>query len=105
MSQPAFTPICPVCHRLTHRRGRFLTCHDCYAAARPSKAHAAVSKAVSSGRLPRASTLYCVDCGAFAYDYDHRDYDRPLDVVPVCRRCNLMRGPAKQLAPGFRVTA
>ena len=31
---------------------------------------------------------------AFAYDYDHRDYSKPLEVDPVCRRCNQMRGPA-----------
>jgi len=38
----------------------------------------------------------CTDCGAQARDYDHRDYARPLDIEPVCRRCNQKRGPAKQ---------
>ena len=49
----------------------------------------------SAGRLPNAKTLICVDCGAQAHDYDHRDYRKPLDVVPVCRSCNLKRGPAE----------
>jgi hypothetical protein len=57
-------------------------------------AHKAVNRAVSTGELPKASTLACVDCGVQARDYDHRDYNKPLDVVPVCRRCNKMRGSA-----------
>ena len=40
------------------------------------------------------AAIICVDCGAKATVYDHRDYRRPLDVVPVCHRCNLLRGPA-----------
>lgn len=50
--------------------------------------------AVKEGRLPRAATLKCVDCGKQARDWDHRDYAKPLDVEPVCRSCNRKRGPA-----------
>ena len=57
-------------------------------------AHSAVSTAVQSGRIPPARTLVCVDCGGRARDYDHRDYSQPLSVEPVCRSCNLLRGPA-----------
>ena len=57
-------------------------------------AYRAVRKAVKLGELPSVDTQYCVDCGAFAEMYDHRDYQRPTDVVPVCRRCNILRGPA-----------
>lgn len=39
--------------------------------------------------------IRCVDCGAVANEYDHRDYSRPLEVDPVCGRCNKLRGPAK----------
>lgn len=55
-----------------------------------------VQKAIAAGRIPPISGQSCVDCGAKAMIYDHRDYSRPLDVVPVCVRCNALRGPAKQ---------
>ncbi len=31
-------------------------------------------------------------------EYEHRDYNRPLHVDPICRRCNLLRGPGIPLA-------
>lgn len=61
-----------------------------------ARAYAIVRRAVLSGALPRALELTCVDCGAPAEHYDHRDYHEPLTVVPVCRSCNFRRGPAKQ---------
>ena len=60
-----------------------------------AKASGAVNTAIQAGRLPRASTLQCVDCGRPAAHWDHRDYNAPLDVVPVCVTCNKLRGPAK----------
>lgn len=54
-----------------------------------------VAKAIREGSLPRADTFTCVDCDAPATQYDHRDYGHPLDVVPVCARCNRRRGPGK----------
>lgn len=54
----------------------------------------AVKRARSAGLLPPPSASPCTDCGGTATDYDHRDYGRPLDVQPVCRRCNVRRGPA-----------
>lgn len=55
-----------------------------------------VSYAVKTGALPslRKNEIACVDCGKRATDYDHRDYSKPLDVAPVCRKCNDTRGPA-----------
>ena len=35
-----------------------------------------------------------MDCGAPARHYDHRDYNKPLEIEPVCVRCNLLRGHA-----------
>jgi hypothetical protein len=60
------------------------------------RAHTAVWRAVMAGRLPnlRRDPTPCVDCGAPSVVYDHRDYGRPLEVEPVCRRCNRLRGPA-----------
>ncbi len=59
------------------------------------KAIRAVTKAVRDGDLPSIGTQICVDCGKPAQHYDHRDYDKPLEVEPVCVKCNFARGPAK----------
>lgn len=60
-----------------------------------AKAHQAVYRAVKRGALPRLDgTVDCVDCGAAAKHYDHRDYSKPLEVEPVCARCNRLRGSA-----------
>lgn len=58
-------------------------------------AHNAVRAAVRQGILPPVKTQLCADCGATACDYDHRDYAKPLEVDPVCRKCNRARGPAR----------
>ena len=54
----------------------------------------AVAKAVKDGVLAPVKTLNCVDCGSPAQCYDHRDYGKPLNVEPVCRKCNFRRGSA-----------
>jgi hypothetical protein len=59
------------------------------------KAISAVAMAVKKGDLQPAKNFKCVDCESDAFCYDHRDYDKPLDVVPVCRKCNYKRGPVK----------
>jgi hypothetical protein len=60
-----------------------------------AKAGREVRKAIQAGRLQKPTEgLICADCGKPAKDYDHRRYLKPLDVVPVCRSCNLKRGPA-----------
>ena len=61
------------------------------------KAMALVSNAIKKGFLAPVKTLICVDCGNPAQAYDHRDYNFPLNVVPVCRKCNYKRGPAISL--------
>lgn len=57
----------------------------------------AVFNAVRRGALPQISTQICVDCSDQASVYEHRDYLKPLDVQPVCHRCNKRRGPASNL--------
>ena len=54
----------------------------------------AVAAAIRGGQLAPAKTQACTDCGGPALDYDHRDYNQPLKVEPVCRSCNKKRGPA-----------
>ena len=51
--------------------------------------------AVRNGELPRIDrTMQCADCGSSAKEYEHRDYNRPLSVEPICRSCNVKRGRA-----------
>ena len=59
-----------------------------------TRAHGKVSTAVKCGDLPKVNTLQCIDCGLPARQYDHRDYYKPLAVVPTCISCNHKRGPA-----------
>lgn len=54
----------------------------------------AVNRAVRRGIIPPANTCRCVDCDKPAEQYEHRDYNKPLDVEPICRSCNHRRGPA-----------
>ena len=67
-----------------------------YAASRTPQreAHYQVARAIRSGDLLHPSHFACADCGGPSIHYDHRDYSKPLEVVPVCRRCNYKRGPA-----------
>lgn len=51
-----------------------------------------VSTAIRLGVMRPASEFNCVDCGGAAAHYDHRDYNKPLDVDPVCTRCHGARG-------------
>ena len=51
-----------------------------------------IPAAVLGGRLPKASSLICVDCGEQAARYDHRDYRKPFEVDAVCHRCDNRRG-------------
>jgi hypothetical protein len=78
--------------------GNLRYCHrcECLSARFAGMAHRAVRAAVVRGQLARLrdGATRCADCGATAQVYDHRDYLRPLDVAPVCRRCNVFRGPA-----------
>ena len=57
-------------------------------------AQCAVKKAVTEKRLSPAMDLICVDCGKHAMAHDHRDYDHPMIVAPVCYGCNNKRGMA-----------
>jgi hypothetical protein len=52
-----------------------------------------VARAIDLGVLLKPSYYLCVDCGSRATQYEHRDYNKPLDVEPVCVTCNNRRGP------------
>lgn len=53
-----------------------------------------IIKAIKFNKLKHVTDYLCVDCGNRSVVYDHRDYTRPLAVVPVCKSCNCRRGPA-----------
>ncbi len=95
MSATQKREFCVVC--LTARPGtpRSPYCRQCSdkVGAAQIAATKLLRKAIRNG-MPKAKALQCVDCFAPAFDYDHRDYSKPLEVVPVCRRCNQLRGPA-----------
>lgn len=83
----------------------YFICNNCkpknhYTFSKQYKAQVAVSKAKKIGLLEPATNFACVDCGQQAIEYDHRNYDEPLKVDPVCRGCNLRRGPAFGWVPG-----
>lgn len=84
---------CIYCSRISTIYRRFGTGRD--------HAHALVAKEVKAGRLPSAKSLECVDCGKPAIGYEHRDYNHPLVVEPICRACNTRRGPAIPLKQTF----
>lgn len=69
-------------------------CEDCLQGCRPASIEYAVFAAIRDGKLKPIRECICVDCGRPAQHYDHRDYNKPLVVDPVCAKCNSRRGPA-----------
>jgi hypothetical protein len=96
------TKLCADCNQeITCRESSARFCWGC-SKLRPRKngqaqAAAKVNQAVKKGILPPVATLICVDCGKPAKCYEHRDYNKPLEVVPTCKGCNIRRGPAISL--------
>ncbi len=74
-------------------------CIDCQDVARLRRRvlTKAVKQAIAAGTLLPPAAHECIDCGSQAYCYDHRDWQEPLNVVPVCRKCNIKRGCAANL--------
>ena len=56
-------------------------------------AGSAVAHAIVMGRLPRASSCQCADCGIQAEQHHHESYEKEhwLDVIPLCRQCHAIR--------------
>jgi len=72
-------------------------CRGCYHDGQ-NIAMAIVASAIKAGHLPKLNgRIRCADCGTKATMYDHRDYNRPLEVTPVCQACNIVRGRAKPI--------
>lgn len=84
---------CVVCGRLARSAGAKF-CEACFVGSKPSSVEYAVVRAVRRGDLRPVRECACVDCGAPARHYDHRDYNKPTEVNPVCVSCNHKRGHA-----------
>lgn len=70
-----------------------------------AKAQSITYKRVMTGELARLDgSILCVDCGEPATCYDHRDYNKPEIVEPICTSCNKTRPPAKP-SPEFALSA
>ena len=55
------------------------------------KAYQVYHKAQRDGLIPNVKTLVCEDCGNQAENYHHEDYDKPLDLTPLCEECHRRR--------------
>ena len=73
---------------------RAYKCLEHFIGSKPASVEYAVHNAIKRGVIPPAKACVCVDCGKPARHYDHRDYNKPLEVEPVCISCNMMRGAA-----------
>lgn len=100
-----YTCICSICnityyrYRAPYPNNKCGQCQRDYHSQRVAKsgataAHAAVQYEILCGRLADPKSLDCVDCGFKARLYDHRDYNKPLEVEPVCGSCNNKRWKA-----------
>ena len=56
--------------------------------AKRTRARQAIGNAVRRGKISRISTQNCAECPAQAKQYHHDDYDKPLQVIPLCNRCH-----------------
>lgn len=102
---PLWTILCRVCMKpcTVHKMARRV-CAECSlqpkeimfaAKLAQRRAHRRVRRAILRGELPRLDgSIPCSDCKNPAEVYEHRCYLSPLDVQPVCRTCNILRGPA-----------
>lgn len=88
---------CIDCGNPTNRTKAAKRCHSCagLVAKFQNTAMYRVQLLINQGVIAKPGAHACVDCGAQATCYDHRDYSKPWAVEPVCDRCNTLRGPAK----------
>jgi hypothetical protein len=92
---PVFT--CVHCRGVFRKRGpNRMACVDCQdeVERQKSSAHQRLYYRIKKGLIALPSDFACVDCGEPASRYDHRRYDEPYNVEPVCCSCNGKRGPA-----------
>lgn len=106
---------CKICSKveLSKGGGKHFRCESCKglgfrhpSACRESitgraAAQSTVAALIRSGSLSHPTNFQCVDCSCPATEYEHRNYNKPEQVEPICRSCNLKRGPAIPLLGSF----
>lgn len=75
-----------------------ILCWDCIGEMQRARSRALrlVKESILAGSLRPAAEFKCGDCGDQAQVYDHRRYSDPPKIEPVCRSCNIRRGPAEE---------
>src|SRR4051812_14246934 len=79
---------CAGCGKENEYRSKYGFCVFCEAKrqavayAHIKRATVTVRNAIVRGLLRPARTFPCMDCGAWATEYDHRNYNKPLEVEP-----------------------
>jgi hypothetical protein len=88
--------LCINCGEETLRHAKALLCMTCAQLANDASnaANGHIKRAIARGEFRSAREFDCVDCSAPAEIYDHRSYKDPFVADPVCRSCNIKRGPA-----------
>lgn len=90
---------CRACHARYMRENRRPYRDLTPEARKKSNARAYANEYQRRGKLVRDP---CTDCGASASQKHHEDYDRPLDVIWLCRVCHLKRHRASAQAEAAR---
>lgn len=97
--------LCVRCGKVPPRTKASKFCDPCLIGSKPASVEWAVRRAIRRGELKPVKDCVCVDCGAPAQHYDHRDYNKPTEVDPVCRGCNAKRGHAIAFNAGIHEKA
>jgi len=66
------------------------------------RANIIIGNMVARGKLISATHLACIGCGKMGAEYHHENYDKPLDVIPLCRKCHSPRD--KVMRDSFRAS-
>jgi hypothetical protein len=66
-----------------------------------------LTRAIAKGLLAPAKDYMCANCGNsrlenpdLLMEYHHENYSKPLDVIPLCHKCHLLRH--KEMDSSFR---
>lgn len=90
---------CKACHAAHMRATRPKHCELDPAARKRANARSYANVCLSRGQIQRGP---CVECGHEPAQMHHDDYDKPAEVVWLCRPCHLKRHAAEKCGKGNR---